>query len=157
MMRIGHGIDVHKFGGCKPLIIGGVSIPTTQQVIAHSDGDVMIHAVIDALLGAACFGDIGILFPDTEAKYYNINSRELLRVSWSKIAARGFSLENIDITVILQKPKIYEYIPQMRLHLVEDINSTLLRVNIKATTTEMLGCIGREEGIACMATVLLTC
>lgn len=156
MIRIGHGIDVHKFGGYKPLIIGGVNIPVTLKVIAHSDGDVMIHALIDALLGAACYGDIGTLFPDTDMKYNNIDSRELLRVSWKKIFLQGYLLENIDITVILQSPKINEYIPQMRLHLAEDTNSTLMCINIKATTTEMLGYIGRGEGIACMATVLLT-
>lgn len=157
MMRIGHGIDIHKFGGCKPLIIGGVNILTRKKVIAHSDGDVMIHAVIDALLGAACYGDIGVLFPDTDMTFNNINSRELLRCAWSKIVTQGYSLENIDITLILQHPKIIQYIPQMRLHLAEDINSTILRINIKATTTEMLGCVGRGEGVACMATVLLIC
>lgn len=155
MIRIGHGIDVHRFGGCRPLIIGGVNIPQALRVAAHSDGDVMIHALIDALLGAACYGDIGALFPDTDMKYDNINSRKLLRLCWKKIFSQGYLLENVDITVILQDPKINIYIPQMRLHITEDIDSELMRINIKATTTEMLGCIGRREGIACMATVLL--
>lgn len=157
MIRIGHGIDVHKFGGYKPLIIGGVNIPTTQRVIAYSDGDVMIHALIDALLGASNHGDIGMLFPDTDIKYNNVNSRELLQYSWDKVTKQGYSLENIDATIILQHPKINVYIPQMRLYLAEDMNSASTRISIKATTTEMLGFIGRGEGIACIVTVLLTC
>lgn len=155
-MRIGYGIDVHRFGGYKPLIIGGVNVPTILRIKAHSDGDVMIHALIDALLGAACCGDIGTLFPDHDMKYKNIDSRKLLRLSWKKIISKGYLLENLDITVILQSPKINEYISQMRTHIADDINSMLTRINIKATTTEMLGYIGREEGIACVATVLLT-
>lgn len=157
MMRIGHGIDVHKFGGCKPLVIGGVYIPSSKSIIAHSDGDVMIHSVIDALLGASCCNDIGTLFPDTDVQYDSIDSRKLLRLSWQKIVLKGYLLENMDITVILQYPKINKYIPQMRLFLSEDMHTTLMRINIKATTTEMLGYIGRGEGVACMATVLLIC
>lgn len=157
MVRIGHGIDVHRFGGRKALIIGGVKIPSQYGIIAHSDGDVMVHALIDALLGASCGGDIGTLFPDTDINYNNIDSRKLLRLVWKKILFQGFLLENVDITVILQYPKINKYIPKMRLHLSKDINSALIRINIKATTTEMLGYIGRKEGIACVATVLLKC
>ncbi|URJ23077.1 2-C-methyl-D-erythritol 2,4-cyclodiphosphate synthase [Blochmannia endosymbiont of Camponotus sp. C-003] len=156
MLRIGYGFDVHQFGGCRPLIIGGVEIPYMKKIKAHSDGDVMMHASIDALLGAACHGDIGSMFPDTDPKYNNMDSRKLLRIAWNKITIQGYLLENIDITVILQIPTINTYIYQMRHHLSQDLNCAVDNINIKATTTDTLGYIGRSEGIACIAVVLLT-
>lgn len=156
MLRIGYGFDVHQFGGFRPLIIGGVNIPYTQKIAAHSDGDVLIHALIDSLLGAACYGDIGSMFPDTDSKYNNIDSRKLLRISWNKIITHGYLLGNIDITVILQIPKINTYIYQMRYHISKDLNCPVTNINIKATTTDRLGYIGRSEGIACVAVTLLT-
>lgn len=156
MLRIGHGFDVHQFGGCRPLVIGGVNIPFVQGIKAHSDGDVIIHALIDSLLGAACYGDIGSMFPDTDDKYENIDSRKLLRIVWKKITIQGYLLKNVDITVVLQTPKINIYISQMRHHVSQDLNCSIANINIKATTTDTLGYIGRSEGIACMAVALLT-
>ncbi|URJ30194.1 2-C-methyl-D-erythritol 2,4-cyclodiphosphate synthase [Blochmannia endosymbiont of Camponotus sp.] len=156
MLRIGYGFDVHQFGGCRPLIIGGVTIPYTQKIAAHSDGDVLIHALIDSLLGAACCGDIGSMFPDTDSEYNNIDSRKLLRISWNKIVTQGYLLENVDITVILQIPRINMYIYQMRYHISKDLNCSITNINIKATTTDTLGYIGRSEGISCVAVTLLT-
>ncbi|WP_331828381.1 2-C-methyl-D-erythritol 2,4-cyclodiphosphate synthase [Candidatus Blochmannia sp. SNP] len=156
MLRIGYGFDVHRFGGCRPLIIGGVNIPCTQKIAAHSDGDVLIHALIDSLLGAACYGDIGSMFPDTDSEYNNIDSRKLLRISWKKIITQGYLLENVDITVILQIPRINTYIYQMRYHVSKDLNCPVTNINIKATTTDTLGYIGCSKGIACVAVTLLT-
>ncbi|WP_159714650.1 2-C-methyl-D-erythritol 2,4-cyclodiphosphate synthase [Blochmannia endosymbiont of Camponotus nipponensis] len=157
MLRIGYGCDVHQFGGCRSLIIGGVNVPYVTGIKAHSDGDVLVHALIDALLGAACFGDIGAMFPDTDAKYNNVDSRKLLRIAWEKVSMQGYSLGNIDITVILQIPRINTYIYQMRQHLSSDLNCLINNINIKATTTDALGYIGRSEGIACIAIALLSC
>lgn len=154
-MRIGHGFDVHKFGGAGPLIICGVRIPFAQGLLAHSDGDVALHAATDALLGAAALGDIGKLFPDTDAAYKNADSRELLRQAWHQIQAKGYRLGNIDITLIAQAPKMAPHIPQMRVHLAEDLGCHIDQVNVKATTTERLGFTGRGEGIACEAVALL--
>jgi len=154
-MRIGHGFDVHKLGGAGPLIIGGVRIPFSQGLLAHSDGDVALHAATDALLGAAALGDIGKLFPDTDAAYQGADSRELLREAWRRIQAKGYRLGNIDITIIAQAPKMAPHIPQMRIHLAEDLQCHMDDVNVKATTTEQLGFTGRGEGIACEAVVLL--
>ncbi|MEA9392762.1 2-C-methyl-D-erythritol 2,4-cyclodiphosphate synthase [Acerihabitans sp. TG2] len=154
-MRIGHGFDVHKFGGAGPLIIAGVRIPFAQGLLAHSDGDVALHAATDALLGAAALGDIGKLFPDTDAAYKDVDSRELLREAWRRIQEKGYRLGNIDITIIAQAPKMAPHIPQMRIHLAEDLQCHMDDVNVKATTTEQLGFTGRGEGIACEAVVLL--
>ncbi|SNC58898.1 2-C-methyl-D-erythritol 2,4-cyclodiphosphate synthase [Sodalis endosymbiont of Henestaris halophilus] len=155
-MRIGHGFDVHKFGGENPLIIGGVRIPYPQGLLAHSDGDIALHAATDALLGAAALGDIGSLFPDTDSAYKGKNSRLLLRAAWKLITAKGYRLGNLDITLIFQEPKIALHIPQMRMHIAEDLGCCYIDdINIKATTTELLGFIGRGEGIACEAVGLL--
>ncbi len=154
-IRIGHGFDVHRFGGEGPLIIGGVRIPYIQGLIAHSDGDVALHAVTDALLGAAALGDIGKLFPDTDAAYQGADSRALLREAWRRIRDKGYLLGNIDITIIAQAPKMAPHIPQMRIHLAEDLECHMDDVNVKATTTEQLGFTGRGEGIACEAVALL--
>ncbi|XBS70611.1 2-C-methyl-D-erythritol 2,4-cyclodiphosphate synthase [Acerihabitans sp. KWT182] len=154
-MRIGHGFDVHKFGGVGPLIIGGVRIPHPQGLLAHSDGDVALHAATDALLGAAALGDIGKLFPDTDAAFKGADSRELLREAWRRVRAKGFRLGNIDITLIVQAPKMAPHIPQMRINIAEDLGCHMDDVSVKATTTERLGFTGRGEGIACEAVVLL--
>jgi len=154
-MRIGHGFDVHKFGGEGPLVIGGVRIPYPQGLLAHSDGDVALHAATDALLGAAALGDIGKLFPDTDPAYKGADSRELLREVYRRIRAKGYKLGNLDITLIAQAPKMAPHIPQMRVFLAEDLQCHMDDVNVKATTTEQLGFTGRGEGIACEAVALL--
>lgn len=154
-MRIGHGFDVHKFGGEGPLIIGGVRIPYQFGLIAHSDGDVVLHALTDALLGAAAMGDIGKLFPDTDSAFKGADSRELLREAYRRIKAKGYGIGNVDITIIAQSPKMAPHIPQMRVNIAEDLNCHMDDVNVKATTTEQLGFTGRKEGIACEAVALL--
>ncbi|AOV95989.1 2-C-methyl-D-erythritol 2,4-cyclodiphosphate synthase [Edwardsiella hoshinae] len=154
-MRIGHGFDVHRFGGEGPLIIGGVRIAHPQGLLAHSDGDVALHAVTDALLGAAALGDIGQLFPDSDPSYKGVDSRVLLREAYRRIRAKGYRLGNLDITLIAQAPKMAPHIPQMRVFLAEDLVCHIDDVNVKATTTERLGFTGRGEGIACEAVALL--
>lgn len=155
MMRIGHGFDVHKFGGEGPLVLGGVRIPYKQGLLAHSDSDVALHAVIDALLGAAALGDIGKLFPDTDPAYKGADSRKLLVEAYRLICAKGYCVGNLDITIIAQAPKMAPHIPQMRVFLAEDLACNVDDVNVKATTTEQLGFTGRGEGIACEAVALL--
>ncbi len=154
-MRIGHGFDVHKFGGEGPIIIGGVRVPYEQGLLAHSDGDVVLHAVTDAILGAAALGDIGKLFPDTDPAYKDADSRVLLREAFSRVREKGYSIGNIDITIMAQAPKMLPHIPQMRINIAEDLACHMDAVNAKATTTEQLGFVGRKEGIACAAVVLL--
>ncbi|MDX7988858.1 2-C-methyl-D-erythritol 2,4-cyclodiphosphate synthase [Xenorhabdus sp. 12] len=154
-MRIGHGFDVHKFGGEGPLVIGGVRIPYEQGLIAHSDGDVALHAATDALLGAAALGDIGKLFPDTDPAFKGADSRELLKEAYRRIRAKGYRLGNLDITIIAQAPKMLPHIPQMRVNLAEDLECHIDDINVKATTTEKLGFVGRKEGIACEAVAVL--
>jgi len=155
-MRIGHGYDVHKFSDDGPLVIGGVNVPHTHGLEAHSDGDVLIHAICDALLGAAGLWDIGHHFPDTSDEFKNIDSRILLRRVVLDLAKRGWEINNIDSTVIAQAPKLAPYIPLMRELLADDLATDIDAVNIKATTTEKLGFAGRKEGIAAHAVVLLT-
>lgn len=155
-MRIGHGYDVHAFGDGDALILGGVSIPHRHAFVAHSDGDVLIHALIDALLGALALGDIGQHFPDTDAAYKGSNSRDLLAAVVGMMTNNGYILGNADITIIAQNPKMAPYLDKMRINLAADMGSDLSQINIKATTTEKLGFIGREEGIACHAVVLLS-
>ncbi|KGM28887.1 2-C-methyl-D-erythritol 2,4-cyclodiphosphate synthase [Photorhabdus aegyptia] len=154
-MRIGHGFDVHKFGGEGPIIIGGVRIPYEQGLLAHSDGDVALHAATDALLGAAALGDIGKLFPDTDPAFKGVDSRKLLREAYSRIREKGYRIGNLDITIIAQAPKMLPHIPQMRINLAEDLQCHIDDINVKATTTEKLGFVGRKEGIACEAVALL--
>ena len=154
-MRIGHGYDVHKFGPGDKLILGGVSIPYEHSFVAHSDGDVLIHALIDALLGAAALGDIGQHFPDTDVKWKGADSRQLLRAVAAMIASKGYKLGNADITIVAQQPKMLPHLDKMRLNLSTDINCNIDQINIKATTTEELGFAGRKEGIACHAVALL--
>ncbi len=154
-MRIGQGYDVHAFGEGDHIIIGGVSIPYERGLIAHSDGDVLIHALCDALLGAAALGDIGQHFPDTDPNYSGTDSRELLREVISLVTSKGYQLANADMTVIAQAPKMSPHVDQMRNNLAEDMGCEIDQVNVKATTTEKLGFEGRKEGITCQAVVLL--
>ncbi|MBA6264750.1 MAG: 2-C-methyl-D-erythritol 2,4-cyclodiphosphate synthase [Colwellia sp.] len=154
-MRIGHGFDVHKFGGVGPLILAGVEIDYPQGFIAHSDGDVAIHALCDAILGALCLADIGNHFPDTDGQYENISSRILLKHVVSLMIEKGYQLGNADITIVAQAPKIAPHLLAMRTCLSEDLHAELDQVNVKATTTEKLGYAGRKEGVAVHAVVLL--
>lgn len=154
-MRIGHGFDVHKFGGEGPVIIGGVSIPYEQGLIAHSDGDVALHALCDALLGAIAAGDIGRHFPDTDEEWKGADSRALLRDVYSKVKANGYELVNADITIMAQAPKMAPHIESMCQVIAQDLDTDIGNVNVKATTTERLGFTGRKEGIATEAVVLI--
>jgi len=154
-MRVGQGYDVHRLVDNRKLIIGGVDIPHDQGLEAHSDGDVLIHALCDAVLGAAGLGDIGTHFPDTDATYKNANSRELLKSVVVKIEQLGLTISNADCTIIAQAPKMAPHIQVMCENLAADCNIDVSRMNIKATTTEKLGFIGRAEGIAAQAIVLL--
>ena len=154
-MRIGHGYDVHAFKeGCR-LVLGGVEIAHPKGLAAHSDGDVLIHALCDALLGAAALGDIGRHFPDNDPTYAGIDSRVLLRRVVELISARGLRVGNVDVTVVAQAPKLGPHIEAMRVNLATDLQVDVGRVNVKATTTERLGFAGREEGIAAHAVALL--
>lgn len=155
-MRIGHGYDVHAFGDGDKIVIGGAVIPHSRGLIAHSDGDVLLHALCDAILGAAALGDIGKHFPDTDMQYRNADSRSLLRMVYAKVKAKGWKLENADMTIVAQKPRMANYIPHMVQNITADLESESDQVNVKATTTEKLGFAGREEGIAAYAVVLLT-
>ena len=154
-MLIGQGIDAHRFSPGRPLILGGVQIPHDQGLAAHSDGDVVIHALCDALLGAAGLGDIGGHFPDSDAAYANIDSRILLRRVMEQLAERGLRVHNADLTIAAQTPRLAPHIQSMREVLADDIGCSPVRVNVKATTTERMGFTGRGEGIAAFAVVLL--
>jgi len=153
--RIGHGFDVHAFGGEGPITLGGVKIDYPQGLLAHSDGDVVLHAVSDALLGAVALGDIGHHFPDTDAAFKGIDSRILLRKVFSDVKALGYQIGNLDVTIMAQAPKMAPHIHAMREVLAADLACGLSQVNVKATTTEKLGFVGRKEGIAVEAVVLL--
>ena len=154
-MRIGHGFDAHKFSSSGNLILGGVTIEQANKLEAHSDGDVLLHAVCDAILGAAGLGDIGKYFPDTDAKWAGADSRDLLRQVMDKIHQLDYQIGNIDITVIAQIPKVAPHIDTMKRHLAIDTRTEITQINVKATTTEEMGYIGRKEGIAVHAVVLL--
>ena len=154
-MRIGHGYDAHRFAKGRVLILGGVEIPYEKGLAAHSDGDAVLHALCDALLGAAALGDIGSYFPDTDASLENIDSRILLRKVMQLIVERGFTPANVDITILAQEPKMAPHITPMRYVISHDLGIDVDKINIKATTTEKMGFIGREEGIAVHAVVLL--
>ena len=154
-MRIGHGYDVHKLVECRDLILGGVKIPHTVGLLGHSDADVLLHAVMDALLGAAGLRDIGYHFPDTDAKYKGVDSRVLLRAVKKLLDEKGYRISNVDVTLLAQKPKLKPYIPQMMENLAADLEIGISRVNVKATTEEGLGFTGAEEGMACHAVCLL--
>lgn len=154
-MRIGQGFDVHAFGEGDAVVIGGVSIPYRQVLKAHSDGDVLLHALADALLGAVALGDIGHFFPDTSAEWAGADSRDLLRRVMTRVAEEGFGVLNVDATIIAQAPKMAPHIEAMRLNIAEDLGVSAGRVSVKATTSEKLGFTGRGEGIACQAVCLL--
>lgn len=154
-IRIGQGFDVHAFVKGRKLIICGVDIPYELGLLGHSDADVAIHALCDALLGAAALGDIGKHFPDTDPRYKGIDSRRLLRHVVELISSEGYSISNADITVIAQAPKMAPHITSMRQNMADDLGIDLGRVNVKATTTEHLGFTGRREGIASLASIIL--
>ena len=156
MMRIGHGYDVHAFGDGDHVVLGGVRIDCDRGLVAHSDGDVMIHALCDALLGAAGLGDIGKHFPDTDERLSGVDSRDLLRAVVSQLDAAGWSVGNVDLTVIAQTPRLSDHVSAMQMNLARDLGVEQDCVNVKATTTERLGFVGREEGIASHAVALLT-
>lgn len=154
-MRIGHGYDVHAFTSGDHIVLGGVRIPHSHTFAAHSDGDVLIHALCDALLGALALGDIGRHFPDTSAEFENIDSRILLRRVVGLIHEQGYRLGNADVTIIAQAPKLAPHVDAMRVNLASDLQVDISRINVKATTTEKLGFAGRKEGVAAHAVVLL--
>lgn len=155
MLRIGQGYDAHKFKDGDHIVIGGVTIPYSKGMAAHSDGDVALHALCDALLGAAALGDIGKHFPDSDAQYKGIDSRILLREVADKLRGLGYYVMNADLTIIAQAPKMAPHIPAMRTAIAEDLGLMDSAINVKATTTEGMGFEGRGEGISAMAVVLL--
>ena len=154
-MRIGHGYDVHKLVEGRDLILGGVKIDHKLGLLGHSDADVLLHAVSDALLGAAGLGDIGRHFPDTDPQYKGADSLKLLAIVGEKVAAAGYRVSNIDVTMIAQKPKLKDHIGTMEQNIATALGLDASRVNVKATTEERLGFTGREEGLACHAVCLL--
>ena len=154
-MRIGHGYDVHKLVPCRDLILGGVKIEYELGLLGHSDADVLLHAVSDALLGAAGLRDIGYHFPDTDPEYKNADSLKLLAIVGQKVAEAGYRISNIDVTMIAQKPKLKEHIPQMTQNIADALGIPANRVNVKATTEEKLGFTGEGLGMSCHAVCLL--
>lgn len=154
-MRIGHGFDAHRFKEDGRLVLGGVEIEYSKGMAAHSDGDVVLHALCDALLGAAALGDIGRHFPDNDPAYKGIDSRILLREVVEKVAEKGYKTGNIDITIIAQEPRLSPYIEQMRSVIADDLRLSPYEVNVKATTTEKMGFEGRGEGVSVHAVVLI--
>ncbi|MCG5524739.1 2-C-methyl-D-erythritol 2,4-cyclodiphosphate synthase [Ectothiorhodospira haloalkaliphila] len=155
-LRIGHGYDVHAFMEGDHLMIGGVHIPHDRAFKAHSDGDVLLHAVSDAILGALALGDIGRHFPDTDPAFKGADSRDLLRRVMGQVRERGWRVGNVDATIAAQAPKMSPHVDRMRAHIAEDLGVEVEQVNVKATTTERLGFVGRKEGIEAHAVVLLT-
>ena len=154
-MRIGHGYDVHRLVTGRALILGGVKIPYELGLLGHSDADVLLHAVSDALLGAAALGDIGKHFPDTDAQYKDADSLQLLAVVGEKVTEAGYRVGNIDVTMIAQRPKLKDYIPQMQSNIAKALHISAADVNVKATTEETLGFTGDGSGMACHAVCLL--
>ncbi len=153
--RIGFGVDFHQLVTERELWIGGVNIPHSKGSLGHSDADVLLHAICDAMLGAACMGDIGVHFPDTSSEFKNIDSKILLKKSFDLISSAGYRIVNIDSTLCLELPKIKPYIQQMQQTIAPILSLQISDVSIKATTTEKMGFIGREEGLAAYATILL--
>ncbi|MCP5144668.1 MAG: 2-C-methyl-D-erythritol 2,4-cyclodiphosphate synthase [Gammaproteobacteria bacterium] len=154
-MRIGHGYDAHRFNDGDHIVIGGVTIPHERGLAAHSDGDVLLHAICDALLGAAALGDIGRHFPDSDPAYKGVDSRSLLRHVIALLASEGFVVGNIDATIVAERPKFAPHIAEMRAHIAADCGVAPDNVNVKATTTEGMGFAGRREGIAAHAVALI--
>ncbi|KPB03645.1 MULTISPECIES: 2-C-methyl-D-erythritol 2,4-cyclodiphosphate synthase [Bacillaceae] len=155
MFRIGQGFDVHQFAEGRPLIIGGITIPYEKGLLGHSDADVLLHTISDACLGAIGEGDIGKHFPDTDPAFKNADSAVLMEQVWAIVKEKGYTLGNVDCTIIAQKPKMAPHIEPMRKRIAELLEADVEQVNVKATTTEKLGFTGREEGIAAQAAVLL--
>ncbi len=155
MFRIGQGYDVHQFASERHLVVGGVNIPFEYGLLGHSDADVLLHAIIDALLGAASKGDIGHHFPDTDDQFKNVDSRELLRKVWSMLKKEGYTIGNIDATIVAEKPKMAPYLEKMKENIAYDCQTSIQHVNVKATTSETMGFVGRKEGMAAMAICLL--
>lgn len=153
-LRVGSGFDVHRLVENRKLILGGIHIPFEKGLLGHSDADVLLHAICDALLGALALGDIGIHFPDSSPQYKDIDSSLLLRKSYELVQAEGYHLINLDATIILQKPRVKDYIPEMREHIAALLKVPVSAISVKATTTEKLGFTGREEGVAAEAVVL---
>lgn len=154
-IRIGHGYDVHQLIEERPLILGGVTIDHPKGLAGHSDADVVLHAITDALFGALALGDIGTYFPDTDAKYKNVDSRKLLRKTSKIIAEKQYSISNVDATIVAQEPKLAPYISAMRSNIAEDLGLNIDRVSVKATTSEELGFEGRRHGMSASASVIL--
>lgn len=153
--RIGSGVDFHQLVTGRDLWIGGVKIPHSKGALGHSDADVLLHAICDAMLGALCLGDIGVHFPDTDSSYKNIDSKILLEKTFSLVKSKGYKVINIDSTLCLQAPKIKPYVAQMQQTIAAILNISVEDVSVKATTTENLGFVGREEGLVAYATILL--
>lgn len=156
MYRIGSGVDFHQLVEGRDLWIGGVRIPHTKGALGHSDADVLLHAICDAMLGALALGDIGVHFPDTDNSYKNIDSKILLRKSYALIRAKGYRIVNVDSTLCLQEPKIKPYVQEMQQTISDILELDTTDVSIKATTTERMGFVGREEGLTAFATILLS-
>jgi 2-C-methyl-D-erythritol 2,4-cyclodiphosphate synthase len=154
-IRIGYGVDFHQLVEGRDLWIGGVKIPHTKGALGHSDADVLLHAICDAMLGAACLGDIGQHFPDTSNEFKNIDSKILLQKSFELIKNKGYTIVNIDTTLCLELPKIKPYIPQIQKVIAEIVDITVDDISIKATTTETMGFVGRQEGLIAYASILL--
>jgi 2-C-methyl-D-erythritol 2,4-cyclodiphosphate synthase len=154
-IRVGNGLDVHALVSGRNLVLGGVTIPFERGLKGHSDADALLHAICDAVLGALGEGDIGAHFPDTDPRYKDADSRILLRTIWQRAVAEGYSLGNIDATIVAEAPRLAPYIRQMTANIASDLGAGIEQVNVKATTTEGLGFAGRGEGIAALATVLL--
>ncbi len=154
-MRIGFGYDVHQLSEGRKLILGGVQIPFDKGLLGHSDADVLIHAIIDSLLGALAIGDIGQLFPDNSSEFKDIDSRILLRKSFDIIKSKGFRIGNLDTVICAQRPKLKDYIPEMRKNIAKDLESDISQISVKATTEEHLGISGSEKGMTAFSTVLL--
>ncbi|GIN58942.1 2-C-methyl-D-erythritol 2,4-cyclodiphosphate synthase [Lederbergia ruris] len=155
MFRIGQGFDVHQFAEDRPLIIGGITIPHEKGLIGHSDADVLLHTIADACLGAIGEGDIGHHFPDTDPDFKDADSAKLLEQVWKFVTDRGYTLVNLDCTIMAQKPKMAPHIKKMKKRIAQLLEANEEQINVKATTTEKLGFVGREEGVASMAVVLL--
>lgn len=155
MFRVGQGYDVHAFAEGRKLILGGIEIPHERGLLGHSDADVLLHTITDAALGAIGEGDIGRHFPDTDPEWKDADSAKLLQYIWGIVEEKGYVLGNVDATIMAQRPKMAPYIEPMRNRIAELLNADASQVNVKATTTEKLGFVGREEGIAALATILL--
>jgi 2-C-methyl-D-erythritol 2,4-cyclodiphosphate synthase len=155
MYRTGQGVDFHQLAEGRELWLGGILIPHSKGAVGHSDADVLLHAISDALLGALALGDIGVHFPDTDPQYEGIDSKLILKHSYELIASKGYSVVNVDSTLLLQAPKIKSYVPQMQETIANILNISIWDVSVKATTTEQLSFIGREEGVVATASVML--